>query len=427
MPVVTNDHAVDERMLAQVERILRSECLRSSELLRQLLKFLAQKSAAGEADNLKEYVIAVDALGKPASYDPGHDAAVRIQVGRLRQKLAEYYRTEGKDEAAVIDLPKGRFRLTCEVRDVKEIKDSEPTKRRLEWAFLLAAAVMLVASIVTTAWSRYSYSKSEQKQAASVLATKTLTPDLDELWQPFISSDRPLLLAVEDPLFVEFQRGSGIYYRDRAVNDWPTYLDTPGVPGLRKSLSDPKIQPSRYYTAFGEVNTTLMIGRLLGKRDKNLSLVRTSELTWQDLADNNVLFVGMQVFFDAQLHSLPIRPQLVPGSDGVQNLQPEPGQPAKFLDHYVTAPKEEGEVYALITRLPGPIGSGDIESFTSNRAAGYVAAVQWFTDPHFASTVVLNLTKITGKMPSYYQVLLRVQFKDEVPTETAYVLGCALH
>jgi hypothetical protein len=427
VPVVTNDHAVDERMLVHVERILRSECLRSSELLRQLLRFLAQKSAAGEADNLKEYVIAVDALGKPTTYDPGHDAAVRIQVGRLRQKLAEYYRTEGKDDTAVIDLPKGRFLLTCEPREQKKIKPSEPAKHRVEWTLVWVAAAMWLASIVTVAWAKYSSSRPPQKQAAPIADATTATPELDELWQPFISNERPLLLAVEDPLFVEFQRGSGIYYRDRGVNDWATYLGTPGISGLRKSLSQPDIQPSRYYTALGEVNTTLMIGRLLGKRDKSLSLVRTSELTWQDLADNNVLFVGMQVFFNAQLNSLPVRPQLVPGPLGVENLQPGRGQPAKFLDHYVTAPMEEGEVYALITRLPGPVGSGDIESFTSNRAAGYVAAVQWFTDPHFAPTVVSNLTSISGKMPAYYQVLLRVQFKDEVPTETAYVLGCALH
>src|SRR5689334_5541363 len=69
---------------------------------------------SGEADQLKEYSVGIDALGKPATYDPRHDSTVRIQVGRLRQKLAEYYRTEGKDDLLIVDLPKGRFKLTCE-------------------------------------------------------------------------------------------------------------------------------------------------------------------------------------------------------------------------------------------------------------------------------------------------------------------------
>src|ERR1700692_1488584 len=106
----------DKALQAQVDRILRSDEFRSLEVLRRLLKFLAEKSALGEADQLKEYAVAIDGLGKPHSYAPRHNSAVRIQVGRLRQKLAEYYRTEGKLDEFVVDLPRGRFKLTCEPR-----------------------------------------------------------------------------------------------------------------------------------------------------------------------------------------------------------------------------------------------------------------------------------------------------------------------
>src|SRR5215468_6291835 len=93
-------------MLGQVERILHSEIFRNAEGLRRLLRFLAERTAAGEADQLKEYTFGVDGLGKPATYDTHHDAAVRIQVGRLRQKLAEYYSNEGRDAPFVVELPK---------------------------------------------------------------------------------------------------------------------------------------------------------------------------------------------------------------------------------------------------------------------------------------------------------------------------------
>src|SRR5215472_14278357 len=104
----------DEVTQAEIERILHSETFRNSEVLRRLLRFLAEKSIAGEADQLKEYTIGIDALGKPSTYDPRQDSGVRIQVGRLRQKLAEYYRLEGKDDLVIIDLPKGRFKLSWE-------------------------------------------------------------------------------------------------------------------------------------------------------------------------------------------------------------------------------------------------------------------------------------------------------------------------
>jgi hypothetical protein len=50
--------------------------------------------------------------------------------------------------------------------------------------------------------------------------------------------------------------------------------------------------------------------------------------------------------------------------------------------------------------------------------------VQWFTDPTLARLLVAKLKEASGgQMPRYYQVLLRVKFRDDVPTETAYVLS----
>src|ERR1700710_1065642 len=125
-----------EPIQQQIERIVHSEQFRSSEVLRRLLTFLSEKAIAGEADNLKEYVVAIDGLGKPATYDPQHNSAVRIQMGRLRQRLAEYYRSEGENDPIVVDLPKGRFRLTFEQRSlvstsVEEAASAIPSSSRI--------------------------------------------------------------------------------------------------------------------------------------------------------------------------------------------------------------------------------------------------------------------------------------------------------
>src|SRR6201996_4133951 len=118
----------DEVLLLQIDRILHSDEFRSSEVLRRLLTYLADKAVSGEADQLKEYVIAIDGLGKPSSYHPQPNPAVPTQIGPLRQKLAEYYRTEGKDDDVIVYLPKGRFRLVCEQRhaDLPAPHISEP-------------------------------------------------------------------------------------------------------------------------------------------------------------------------------------------------------------------------------------------------------------------------------------------------------------
>ena len=99
------------RRFVQVERLLASNTFHASEVLRRLLRFLADKTFSGEAEDLKEYSIGLDALGKPPTYDPRQDAAVRLQASRLRQKLEDYYRNEGKSDSLVIELPKGRFKI----------------------------------------------------------------------------------------------------------------------------------------------------------------------------------------------------------------------------------------------------------------------------------------------------------------------------
>src|SRR6202158_6559550 len=100
----------------QVRRILQSKAFRTSEVQRNLLNYLAEKSLAGTADSLKEYTVGLDVFAKPDSYDPRQESVVRMHTARLRQKLAEYYRTEGAADGILVDLPKGAFKVTFEPR-----------------------------------------------------------------------------------------------------------------------------------------------------------------------------------------------------------------------------------------------------------------------------------------------------------------------
>jgi hypothetical protein len=74
------------------------------------------------------------------------------------------------------------------------------------------------------------------------------------------------------------------------------------------------------------------------------------------------------------------------------------------------------------------MGGNDVESFTSYRSAGYVAAVKAFTNPDFVKPLVAKLKQACGgHMPLYYQIVLKVKFKDDVPTEITFVMARELH
>ena len=83
-------------------------------------------------------------------------------------------------------------------------------------------------------------------------------------------------------------------------------------------------------------------------------------------------------------------------------------------DDFQTAPTETGMVYALVTHVPGPLGSNEVDSFTSNRSAGYVAAVQAFSDPGFAATVA-NVPQLTIKPPNRARIACFRTFRGRHP------------
>jgi hypothetical protein len=428
---------VEEEKRAAVDKILQSQVFRNTESLRRLLRFLAEKAINGEADQLKEYSVGIDAFGKPPSYDPRQDSAVRIQVGRLRQKLSEYYLGEGKEDPIIVELPKGGFRLLFESRvpasraDLEVVSSqipaprTEPTELRGKLTIALAGALVL-----TLAWALWATSEWMGARRITASMKAAWTPELETLWAPFLQSNRAIVLAVSSPLFVTIQ-GFG-NYRNPNINNWADVASDAKLASVRKLLGEPEIFPHRLYTGTGDANALFLLGKLLGSRKDNISFARSADLSWQQFSSNNVVLVGTPRSFRELLQGMPAQLELELDSSGIRILHPLKDEPAVLHDQigrgYLspTAP-DDGEVYAVITRMPGPNGAGTVASFSGNLNPGTLAAIQCFTEPRLAATVISKLRDSSGSIPRYFQVALRVRFKGGVPTETSYVLHRVLH
>ncbi|MGC1498550.1 MAG: tetratricopeptide repeat protein [Terriglobales bacterium] len=92
----------------ELQRILASPTFLNARRPSQFLRFIVDGTLAGE-DRLKEYLIGVEVFDRPQDYDPKDDPVVRIEAGRLRKKLAEYYAGPGVNDSVVIELPKGGY------------------------------------------------------------------------------------------------------------------------------------------------------------------------------------------------------------------------------------------------------------------------------------------------------------------------------
>jgi Tol biopolymer transport system component len=93
---------------AEVERIIASSLFHPSEQAILLLRYIVDCTLQG-GEAPKEYRLAVEALGRGADFDPRNDTIVRVQVRKLRTKLAKYYKTDGLSDPIVIDLPVGLY------------------------------------------------------------------------------------------------------------------------------------------------------------------------------------------------------------------------------------------------------------------------------------------------------------------------------
>src|ERR1700745_4008515 len=105
-----------EQCFQQIDKLIKSHSLHSSEPLGKLLRYLAEHSLDHPGIALKEYQIATEVLGRPVGFDPQSDSTVRVQAGRLRVKLAEYYAHEGPDDPIVVEVPKGSYALSFHLR-----------------------------------------------------------------------------------------------------------------------------------------------------------------------------------------------------------------------------------------------------------------------------------------------------------------------
>lgn len=396
---------------AQVERLLASKTFESSEVHRRLLHYLAEKSLGGEADRLKEYTIGLEAFGKPDTYDPKQDSIVRLQVGRLRQKLAVYYQTEAPGDPIVVTLPKGAFKLNFEPFAPEH---AEPIlaapSRRTRWlagALALVSVWAVVASVIAV---------KARQQAAPVV--EKWSPELEELWRPFLQSKRSMLVCLGTPLFVRFP-GYG-FFRDPKANDWQEIEKSDRITATRRALGVPELLPSYNFTGAGEASAAFLLGRLLTTRKQDLLVTRSSILSWQQIADSDVVFLGPPKF-NLQLQAAALTQDIVVEPDGVRNLKPNAGEPAFLEDRMVAGRTAEGETHALITRTSGPSGAGELLMIAGNASADTLAAAEWLTQPWHARELAGKLRLPNGEMPRYFQVVLKVVFKQGIPVQSSYV------
>jgi adenylate cyclase len=100
---------LDHEVRAELDRVLASKGFATAGRLSKLLRYVVEKTLAGETNQLKEYAVGVEVFERDETYDPRLDSIVRVEAGRLRTKLDEYYNDNGHSSPIRITLPRGGY------------------------------------------------------------------------------------------------------------------------------------------------------------------------------------------------------------------------------------------------------------------------------------------------------------------------------
>ena len=389
-----------------VSRILGSSGFRSSETLRKVLRYLAEASIEGRAD-LKEYTIGVDALGKSSDYNPQTDSTVRVQVSKLRQRLDEYYRTEGIGDPILISLPKGGFHLKFEAREPEPVAPAESVEPRRParlWipvglASILAFALGVVVSSVRVA------------------PDPVLTPALKELWAPLIAGKKPVVLSFDTAMTMETQ---GWSIRNPTINHPDEAAASEEWQKLSERLGNPAVRFAYHYAGFGLVHGASVLTRLLDRAGIPTVVKRSVVLSWEDIESSPVVFMGTgKTMAKIRL--------LLEGGDfectpaGVSNRRPQPGESVNYVNKNDPVSGERREQYGLISMLARSGEGKRVFVLGGGSSEGDWGTAEYVSKPQFAEELVSRLREKTGRIPESYQVVIRMRYESRVPVQINYV------
>ena len=165
----------------EVDRIQASGTLGEARL-RKLFDYLAVKTLAGQSP--KEILIAMDVFGKTSDFDVSQDALVRVYIHKLRKALEVFYASANGEAGAVLDIPRGEYRLRVTKGPAPPRPGASVNNRRFQ---ILIASALGVAVLIgmEIAWRWRPQTELEQVRASPI-------------WSPILKDDRPIMIVLGD-------------------------------------------------------------------------------------------------------------------------------------------------------------------------------------------------------------------------------------
>jgi hypothetical protein len=385
----------EQRLL--LERVANSNTFQQSPTLRAFILYVGEHALAGRLDEIKEQQIGWHVLGRKEDYDTANDNIVRIRARQVRQKLDEYFATEGSDSPWIISIPKGGYLPVFQARPEKfpgseSVQVSEGDARpgsvndvtlhteafgrpnvsrrvgltTLPW---LITAVSTIALFAVLFVSRATYTRSELPSAMS-----------RSLWgQFFPTPGKEVTVVVADSAFALWQ---DFMHRNENLGEYVSraYLREP------EDNADARGIAMRPYTSLADVILTLQISKIAGLFGGAVNVKHTRNVDIHDFNTGEAVLLGSRrsdpwvELFEPQMNFVLDQDSKLTGPC-FRNKSPKPGEAKSYSAGNWTGVKGSEESYAVAALRPNLEGTGHVLILEGLDMEGTEAAGEFVCNP----------------------------------------------
>lgn len=232
---------------AQLKRLLAHPLFSNSKRYPVLLAYAVEEALKGNASELKERTIGVEAFGREPSYDVNLDPVVRTTAAEVRKRLIQYYYNSEHADELVIDLPVGSY--------IPSFREPAPPRTNHIDGHTSADTATSSASTTDYLASQKPHSQTSTRafRIWTTIALATLCAafigfglgrniphrptNLERFWQPITSTSGRVTFALGEPMH---------YAGNSSEQDPPGNLNVSDVVTLARSLG-PVISSQRPY------------------------------------------------------------------------------------------------------------------------------------------------------------------------------------
>lgn len=400
-----------EGKLRQLERIVSSDILHGSESLCKLLRYLAEQSIEHPGVGIKEYQIATEVFKRPSNFDPRMDSTVRVQTGRLRSKLSEYYAHAAADDQWIVEIPKGSYSLTFHLRAASpaspemsthpaavetQTPDAPKYAKARPWLYaVLALSALLAVSLSATAVMFFN------RAAARPAAQQQPPAAMTAFWAYFIDGPDEPLVVFSNAEFVG-RPETGMHYFNARVDKPQPIFD--------------------HYTGVGEVLGMHELDRVFTSLHHELRVKRGRLLTMDDAQNTDIIFVGSPSE-NLSLREMPKKDFIFKrveegprkGDLALMNTRPAAGEPRQFLSS-VQLPLTED--YSLVAMMPGLNPSRWTLVLAGLTTMGTQAAVEYVSRTNTVEELMKRISGTTTGKVTPFEAVLQVKVSGGVPVHS---------